>query len=111
MLVSGPSMHPLDKRMRCIVGNDLSETCRNFLGRDFSANTTANGISDAGYCRGPRLLLALREKLLPNGLSCHEIHAPKAESRDQGTQALAHPCARRSFAGGLAARLAPPVRP
>src|SRR5450756_2448201 len=43
-----------------------------------------------------------------------EIQTPKPEFRDQaeqGTQALAHPCARRSFAGGLATRLAPPVRP
>jgi superfamily II DNA or RNA helicase len=53
-----------------------------------------------------------------NGSCFDEIQAPKPEFPDQppqdqaeqGTQALAHPRACRSVAGGLATRLAPPVR-
>src|SRR5271170_667480 len=54
------------------------------------------------------------KKRLLNGIYFDEIQAPKPEFHDppeQGTRALAHPRARRSFAVGLATRLAPPVRP
>ena len=55
-----------------------------------------------------------RERPLLNGMYFDEIQAPNPEFRsqaEQGTQALAHPRARRSFTSGLATRLAPPVRP
>ena len=58
--------------------------------------------------------LMSRERPLLNGMYFDEIQAPKSEFRDytdQRTQTLAHPCARRSFAVGLATRLAPAVRP
>src|SRR6266702_8438128 len=50
------------------------------------------------------------QKSPPEPMCFDEIHAPKTEFRsqaDQGTQALAHPCAGRSVAGGLATGLAP----
>src|SRR5581483_1525793 len=56
-----------------------------------------------------------RERPMLNGICPDEsIQAPKPEISDhaeQGTQALAHPCACRFVAGGMATPLAPPVRP
>ena len=58
--------------------------------------------------------IASPEALLRIECASTKSRAPKTETRcqaDQGTQVFPHPCAGRSVAGGLATRLAPPVRP
>ena len=57
--------------------------------------------------------IGVSREAFADGMCSDEIYAPKPEFRkqpEQATQALAHPRARRAFAGGVATRLAPPVR-
>src|SRR5487761_2470529 len=87
-------------------------------GNSFASAGSGSRIGIARKLRNPAICLkrqlnVSRETFL-NEMSFDEIRAPKLEFHDpaeQGTSALAHPCARRSVAGRLAARLAPPVRP
>jgi len=51
---------------------------------------------EVASARGHGMQMNVSRKLLLNGIYCNEIEAPKPEFRDQaqqGTQALAHPCA------------------
>ncbi|SRR5579875_336456 len=52
-------------------------------------------------------------KFSRNGIHANESKTPKPKphASEKGTQALAHPCARRSVARGMAESFAPPVRP